>query len=296
MRYFASLFLSIVLFSFVSAQSSREEAIRELEALKERAKQMEQIVLQPSSDDLKAAELESVKVFRLLPRGKYRDLFSSVRGDGAYYSFVNQSHSYNDTPQIELQQGNLSVGFYGASYGFIADLGEIPLGAIDKKTKGVELLVNYSPPTEEAEARSEKRRRGLEDDGISYKESIPAAVGHSYVLRAVSFDEADALVAFKIHRKDADGSLIIFWKLIEQFEKPILRRADKSLPGTTVGTELREKVLSALQSKGFSDVTVDVSTVPITLRGTVPKGRLAEAIQVAQKATGKPIRNEVTEK
>ncbi len=48
--------------------------------------------------------------------------------------------------------------------------------------------------------------------------------------------------------------------------------------------------------KGFYDVRVDISTTPIILRGTVPKGKLAEAVQAAQEANGgKPIRNEMTE-
>jgi hypothetical protein len=33
---------------------------------------------------------------------------------------------------------------------------------------------------------------------------------------------ADMLVAFKIIRKDSDGSVIIFWKPIADFGKPIL--------------------------------------------------------------------------
>lgn len=61
-------------------------------------------------------------------------------------------------------------------------------------------------------------------------------------------------------------------------------------------TVLKNKVESALKAKGFNDVTVDISTTPATLRGTVAKGRMAEAIQTAQEAAGRPLSNQITEK
>lgn len=60
---------------------------------------------------------------------------------------------------------------------------------------------------------------------------------------------------------------------------------------------LKSKIETALKGKGFTDVTVDVSTTPATLRGTVAKGKLAEVVQTAQEANGgKPVKNEVQEK
>ncbi|HRH40008.1 MAG TPA: BON domain-containing protein [Pyrinomonadaceae bacterium] len=58
----------------------------------------------------------------------------------------------------------------------------------------------------------------------------------------------------------------------------------------------KTKIEDALKAKGFKDVTVDTTTTPATIRGTVPKGKLAEAVKVAQEAAGKPVKNEVTEK
>ena len=58
----------------------------------------------------------------------------------------------------------------------------------------------------------------------------------------------------------------------------------------------QKKIEDALKAKGFTDVKVDTTTTPATIRGTVPKGKLAEAVKVAQEAAGKPVKNEVTEK
>jgi len=60
---------------------------------------------------------------------------------------------------------------------------------------------------------------------------------------------------------------------------------------------LKPKMEAALKAKGFTAVTVDTTTTPATIRGTVAKGKLAEVVAAAQEANGgKPVKNEVTEK
>ncbi len=59
---------------------------------------------------------------------------------------------------------------------------------------------------------------------------------------------------------------------------------------------MESKIQDALKAKGYEKVTVDTATSPATLRGTYPKGKLAEVIQVAMEANGgKPVKNEATE-
>jgi hypothetical protein len=232
MRIFLlSVFLAS-LFSSITAQT-REKAIeqftdfeRKIEAVKKESQAIETLILQPDESDLVAAEQKNFKVSRLLPREKYDKDFFIVRGGGSYYSFTKQSHSYDQTPQIGLEQNTLKVGFYGASYGFIANLGVISLSELDEKTENLGYLLNYQVSTEETDARNEYRRISgkFEQGGINYTNRLPVSVGGSYVLRAISFDEADVLVAFKVYRQDADGSLIIFWKLIKNFDVPKMNR------------------------------------------------------------------------
>lgn len=59
---------------------------------------------------------------------------------------------------------------------------------------------------------------------------------------------------------------------------------------------LKTSMESEFKKKGFNDITVDVTTTPATIRGTYPKGKLAEVIQTAQLANGgKPVKNEAVE-
>ncbi|HEX8738269.1 MAG TPA: hypothetical protein VF721_23240 [Pyrinomonadaceae bacterium] len=228
MRFAARIFVfALLCSSFAFGQElTREQKLQKINDLNNQSRQLEQDFLLPGAKDLKQAEKEGFSVFRILPREKY-DRKLSIQGGGSYYSFTTKSHDYQKIAQIGLEQNNLKVGFAGADYGFIADLGETPLAAVTRETGEVNFLINYKPPTVEPEVRIEQRKaQNYEAGGFSYKSHIPALVGHSYVLRAISFGDADVVVAFKVQRKDADGSLIIFWKLIENFEKPLLARAE----------------------------------------------------------------------
>ncbi len=65
----------------------------------------------------------------------------------------------------------------------------------------------------------------------------------------------------------------------------------------TVDPNLKMNIERELKAKGFSDVTVDTSTTPMTLRGTVAKGKLQDLQSAVTAANGgKPVKNEVTEK
>jgi hypothetical protein len=74
------------------------------------------------------------------------------------------------------------------------------------------------------------------------------------------------------------------------------------LPTTTLAPATdsadKGKIEAALKKAGFNDVTVDTSTTPATLRGTVAKGKTTDMMKVAVEASGsgKPLKNETTEK
>jgi len=228
MKFVVRTFVFVLVCSLAAfgQELTREQKLQKIGELNSQIKVLEQDVILPAAKDLKQAQKEGFSVFRILPREKYDHKFT-IQGGGSYYSFTTKSHDYQKIAQIGLEQNNFKVGFAGADYGFIADLGETPLDDITKETGEVNFLANYKPPTIEPEVRIEQRKAwNYEANGFSYKSNIPATVGHAYVLRAISFGDADVLVAFKVYRKDADGSLIIFWKLIENFEKPLLARAE----------------------------------------------------------------------
>jgi len=179
-------------------------------------------ILVPSVDAQTEAKRLDAKVFKLLPRGMfeppttyYTDTENpiGIRGGGAYYSFSTGLHSYNKIPQIELQRGNLSVGFYGANYGTIAYLGRLSFSSIGSETPELAFLSDYKPPKLEKEIREEAMSfHDRRVDGLLFKRSVPSVTGHTYLLRAISFNEADILVGFTVLAIADDGSVTIAWK------------------------------------------------------------------------------------
>jgi hypothetical protein len=209
--------------SFICGQEiSREQKLRQLVEANNQVKNLTSNYLSPDAKDFAEANNQGFEVFRILPR-KLLDGKSGIREGGSYYSFTTKSHDYDHIPQIGLEQNYLKVGFAGADYGFIADLGEIPLANVNSETAGVNLLITHKPTSEPAN-RLEQIKSNYETDALSFKRQVPATAGNTYILRAISFGEADILVAFNIYRKDSDGSLIIFWKLLKNFEKPVIAR------------------------------------------------------------------------
>ena len=67
-------------------------------------------------------------------------------------------------------------------------------------------------------------------------------------------------------------------------------------PAPSMDAAAKTAVEDALKKKGFNDVTVEATTTEITLRGSVPKGKLGEAVQAATEAGKRKINNQLTEK
>jgi hypothetical protein len=250
-------------------------------------------VLQPEPSDIELAQRQGLKVVKILPRG-LMDLEVNeydLRGGGAYYSFVKASHSYNRTPQIELQQGRFSSGFAGANYGLLKNLGQMDLTVIDEKTPDVAFLLSYTPAKYEPEARAEydkMRRRG---PGISgFMQSVAAAEGAAYLLRGIQYEHGggDSVVAFNVHRINKDGSMILFWKPIKEFAAPVLLRYKDS--------EIKAKVDAILKDPKFASVSAEVKDNNILLQGSLVDSEYADLIRRVMQIPSLGLTNQVVKK
>lgn len=173
---------------------------------------------------------------RLLPRARWnsnapplKERQVKIPGAGAYYSFSFLTHVYRYGSDIELSDDKLSVGFAGADYGLMLTLGDQPLEQITLEDLRVNSLASYLPPPQEAEARQEYQhlnsKEGLMFETQLYRRSLPVRESMTYLLRSISYSRSDVLVAFRVIRKDDDGSIVIAWKLLKRFS-PI-----KLIPG-----------------------------------------------------------------
>ena len=233
--------LFVVALSFVCVQLwcagalaqtvDRAKAAEEIESLREQIKAREAALLAPSDEDRKAhAEFlaqADTGLVRLLPREKW-DSKLSTRGGGAYYSFERLTHEYGYGSDIQLEQGALSVGFAGADFGFLVSVGDVPVENVSEETEAVQFMAAFKTPSAEPEARASYRQfafhPGHQAGRWTYRSRVPVVEGQTYALRSVNYDRSDVLVAFRVVRRDTDGSVVLLWKILKKYPKPLLER------------------------------------------------------------------------
>ena len=200
-------------------------------ALRSELKSYEDQLLSPSPADLEAhAEFlgqPQTGLIRLLPREVFdKPEKMTIRGGGAYYSFTRLKHEYGYGSDLELSRDEFSVGFAGADYGMIAVLNDASIDSVTLGHPAAQFLAAHKPPVNIADARVEYRRigEGTIVNGVTYKSRAPVIAGKTYLLRSINYDTSDVLVCFQAIRKDEDGSWILAWRLLKEYEKPMLAR------------------------------------------------------------------------
>ena len=231
-RYAFTLGLFLLCLPLLSAQAFAQSTERtrleaEIDSLRAQLKIKEQEFLSPSAEDRAAfAEFLSqprTGLVRLLPREKYQQKMTTG-GGGAFYSFSRLTHEYGAGSDIALEQNYLSVGFAGANFGYLVLLGDVPLKEVTSETDGVLFLAGLTTPSREPDARLQQRQAsdGVKHGEFTYQDRLPLSVGKTYVVRSVSYSQTDTLVAFRVVRQDADGSIILLWKTLKKFPVPQL--------------------------------------------------------------------------
>src|SRR6266436_6036309 len=213
-RVFTATMLFTVLATLsigVCAQSaSRDDVLKAIAAKRAELQQLEDQFLSPAEQDRNAyKELLSqpdTGLIRLLPREVYESeaykknqKTLTIRGGGAYYSFAKLTHEYGYGSDLELESGSLSVGFAGADYGMMINLGDVSLDEISTDYPRAFSLLNYAAAKDESQARVERRQiqAGRLLDGDTYKTRVPVTIGTTFLLRSINYDYTDVLVAFR---------------------------------------------------------------------------------------------------
>jgi len=239
-------------------------------------------ILKPDAASESIAQQMGAGVFKLLPRGMYRDAEDSyadsdnpigIRGGGSYYSFSTRSHSYNKQPELNLEQGHFSSGFAGYNFGFLTDIGPRNLLGVDSNSVEASVFLSFKLPQFEQDIRNEiVAIHGKQMGAMTTYRSLPAVVGDTYLIRAINWDRSDIVVAFQLLGIDANGSATIAWKKLAAFEKPFyLYMTDE---------ELREKVSGVIAEEKLSDIEFTVKDNWLFVRGSAPSlNRLNRALK-----------------
>ena len=211
--------------------------------------------LQPAAQDLEryAAFLEQPRtgIFRLMPDIGCTENINVIRADAvcldfvpesAWYSFREKEHTIEMLSDIRLRNGYLiSDGLL--AQGFLVNLGEIELERIMPHSAGVDFLSKFAPHEQGVEAQKQfiQTMRGIKVGNYEYKKALPMIENATYALRVVAYKGSvfrsfrgyrfdvlfgdkriDLTIAFRVVRKDTDGSATLVWKEIERREAPRL--------------------------------------------------------------------------
>jgi hypothetical protein len=287
MRLLLSTFLVALFLSIPTFAQTREQAIEKFNNLKNEAKLLEQKILAIDKASLQLAKEQGFGVFRILPREKYDVSLFETNGGNAYYSFFYRYHDYGHGSDIELSRNVLSV----ATTGLIYDLGNVDFSRISKEDEIPNLLStdedlnNYDTLWRIYEKSNS--REGVKIGNLIFKRTISAEVGHTYIVRSANRNYYDILAAFNVIRKDNDGSLVIFWKLLEQFDSPLdnYNRSQKKR------TDEEMRKTHFYNQEKFKDLKFEVENGVITLSGKVDKKDAAYAVQTATQLGAKKVIN-----
>ncbi|NNE99355.1 MAG: hypothetical protein HKN25_10090 [Pyrinomonadaceae bacterium] len=214
--------------------------------------------IQPNTDDLakNAAFLrgKGTGIFRLIPDAgcssstKVLDVSPecmkySMPGGGASYSFRFKNYRIARLSDLTYTgKGLIARGVLLEA--LFVGLGDIPIDQISLETPGVRFLKRMKPSrtVEEASALARELTYGTKRDGYVYSRGIIAKEGWSYALRSIAFrgkwlnaaagvtyneldfdKRKDVIVAFRILRRDSDGSLTILWKQLQSVRSPKIK-------------------------------------------------------------------------
>lgn len=217
--------------------------------------------LQPKADDLakyaRFLEQENSGIFRLLPDLGCQDNALVVKADetclnaipeSSFYSFREHEHTSDLLADIRIKNNHLVTDGL-LSQGILVNLGDVELEKTSINSKGFQFINAYNPSdfSREAARQSFEILKGISSDGYHYRKILPAVENNTYALRVIAYrgslyksyrgflfdllagdKRIDITVAFRVVRKETDGSLTLLWKELQRKESPKLKYPKKS--------------------------------------------------------------------
>ena len=189
--------------------------------------------LAPSVSDRQALasflRTKNTGLIRLLSREEQAELKAgsrkprSIPGGGGFYSFTILSHAYPYVSDLSLADGDLSIG----SSGMLTRLIDVPLEEITVADSRALFISTYTLSRDLLTAQAERSRfrQGVTVDSTVYRSSLRAEERATYLLRSIVYRRSDILVAFRVVKKESNGSVTLAWKLLKKYPVPKLLRS-----------------------------------------------------------------------
>lgn len=208
-----------------------------------------------AEDQSKYAQLltqQNTGIFKLLPDAGCEENPLVIKADenclniipgSSFYSFREDEHTTETLADIRLKNGFLvSDGIL--SQGILVNLGDVAIERVSLNSEGLHYLRNYQPQelSKEANKQHLQMMRGVKSGKYEYRKIQSAVENSTYALRVIAYrgniirsfrgyhydllggdKRIDLTIAFRVVRKEDDGSLTLVWKQLERRESPKLK-------------------------------------------------------------------------
>lgn len=217
--------------------------------------------LQPKAEDLAKYSnfllQPKTGMFRLLPDLGCQDNSLVLKADetclsaipeSSFYSFREEEHTSEMLADLRIKSNHFVTDGI-LTQGILVNLGDVELEKTNINSKGFQFLNAYKPPelSPDATKQANEILRGITFDGYTYRKILPAVENNTYALRVVAYrgsivrsyrgfrfdllggdKRIDITVAFRVIRKETDGSLTLLWRELERKESPKLKYPKRS--------------------------------------------------------------------
>lgn len=160
--------------------------------------------------------------------------------NSAFYSFREKQHTSEILSDLIYKNGFLVTDGI-LSQGILAAVGDVPLENISLSSEGMKFLLEYKPESLSQDAFKQfvQISKGVRDGKFEYRKAIPAVENMTYLIRVIAYKgsfyrvyrglnfdvlygdkRVDLTLAFRVLRKEEDGSIALLWKELARKDAP----------------------------------------------------------------------------
>lgn len=172
----------------------------------------------------------------------------TIPGAANSFSFRTENYRIRHLADLTYSKGELTISGI-LMHGLMVDLGDTPLEGISLQSPKLKYIADFQPSGDFQQALEVNNAlvRGVTDEGLLYRRSLPVVVGHTYVLRAVAYQgkvmksvrgadyneldfdkRRDVITAFRVVDIAGDGTVTIVWNTLRTLPSRKLKMPSKS--------------------------------------------------------------------
>lgn len=207
---------------FAKIQPDREDFSKYSQILALKNTGLVKILLDPKCSNL-IIDLKDEKCSQAFP----------LKGSGSFYSFRTNSHADSPSADIHYIDGKFEVGFKDELLGILVELGDVPIESLDLINNDVWVLNDFkiSNKLSAVEKQKAEIKQGISKFNRTFTSKISVKPDTTYLVRTIAYryseqaindKRIDALLAFRVVKKEANA-VTILWRGLNWKDSPKLK-------------------------------------------------------------------------